>query len=91
MEEMNPLIGVRLGHSKELSLHFLDGILFQIRQNKEELVGHRGSGTRLIRPVAADRARLPINGMGLHVVHKGLLNMRKKCLEFLFGSSGQRP
>jgi hypothetical protein len=42
MEEMNPRIGVRLGHPKELSLHFLDGMLFHIRQNKEEFVGHRG-------------------------------------------------
>jgi hypothetical protein len=84
-------MGVRWGHAKELSLHFLDGMLCHIRQNKEELVGHRGSGTRRIRTVAADRARLPSNGMGVQVGHKGLLNMRQKCLEFLFGSSGQRP
>jgi len=42
MEEMNPLIGVRLGHPKELSLDFLDGILFQIGQNEEQFVRHRG-------------------------------------------------
>jgi hypothetical protein len=42
MEEMNPLIGVRLEYLKDLSLHFLDGILLQIRQNKEEFIGHRG-------------------------------------------------
>jgi hypothetical protein len=91
MEELNPFIGVRLGHPKELSLHFLDGLLFYIRQHKEECVGYRGSGTRVIRTVAADCARLPINGMGLHVGHKGLLNMRQKRLEFVCGSSGHRP
>jgi hypothetical protein len=42
MEEMNPLIRIRLGHPKELALHFLDRILFQIGQNKEQLVGHHG-------------------------------------------------
>jgi hypothetical protein len=41
VEEMNPLVGIRLGHPKELSLHLLDGMLFYIRQNKEELVGYR--------------------------------------------------
>jgi hypothetical protein len=42
MEQMNPLIRIRLGHPKELALHFLDGILFQIGQHEEQLVGHRG-------------------------------------------------
>jgi hypothetical protein len=40
MEEMNPLIGIRLGQPKELALHFLDGILFEVSQNKEQLIGH---------------------------------------------------
>jgi hypothetical protein len=42
MEEMNPRIGMRLGHPKELSLHFLNGILFHIRQNEEPFIGDRG-------------------------------------------------
>jgi hypothetical protein len=42
MEEMNPFVRIRLRHPKELALHFLDGILFQVGQNKEQLVGHRG-------------------------------------------------
>jgi hypothetical protein len=42
MEEMNPRIGVRLSHPKELALHFLDGMLLHIRQHAEEFVGHRG-------------------------------------------------
>jgi hypothetical protein len=41
-EEMNPLIGVRLGHPQELSLYFLAGMLFHIRQNQEKCVGDRG-------------------------------------------------
>jgi hypothetical protein len=39
---MNPRMSVRLGHAKELSLHCLDGMLFHIRQKKEEFVGDRG-------------------------------------------------
>jgi hypothetical protein len=85
MEEMNPLVGVRLGPPTELSLHLLDGILFYIRQNTEEFVGHRGYGTIVLRTVAADRTRLPSNGMLWQVGHKGPLKMRQKRLEFWFG------
>jgi hypothetical protein len=42
MQEMNPLIGMGLAHSKELSLYLLHRILFQIRQDEEQLVSHRG-------------------------------------------------
>jgi hypothetical protein len=45
MEKMNPFISVRLGHPKELSLYFLDGILFQVGQNEEQFVRQRGQGT----------------------------------------------
>ena len=42
MEEVNPLIGIRLRHPKELTLHFLNRILFHIRQNEELFVSYRG-------------------------------------------------
>jgi len=42
MQEMNPLIGIRLGHPKELPLYFLNGMLFHIRQNEEQFVGYGG-------------------------------------------------
>jgi hypothetical protein len=45
MEEMNPLVGVRLRHLKELALDCLDQILFHIGQNAEEL-GIDTSGTQ---------------------------------------------
>src|SRR2546428_14096594 len=32
-EEMNPLVGIRLRHPQELSLHRLDGMLFHRGQN----------------------------------------------------------
>jgi hypothetical protein len=42
MEEMNPRVGMRLRHSKELALHFLDGMLLQGGQHEAQLVSHRG-------------------------------------------------
>jgi hypothetical protein len=40
MEERNPLVGIRLGHPKELSLHFLERMLFQVGRHKEQFVGY---------------------------------------------------
>jgi hypothetical protein len=39
---MNLLIGIRLRPSEELTLHFLNRILFHIRQNEELFIGYRG-------------------------------------------------
>jgi hypothetical protein len=41
MEEMNPLMGIRLGHPKELPLDFLDGVLFHGGQDEEQFVRYR--------------------------------------------------
>jgi hypothetical protein len=90
MAEMNPRMRLRLGHAKELPLYFLKGILFHLRQHQEECVGYCGSGTRVIRPVAADRARLPITGMVWHVGHNGLRKRRQQRLEFLRREAGHR-
>jgi hypothetical protein len=70
---MNPCVCIRLAHLKELSLHLLNGMLFHIGQNEEQLVRDRGQWTGAIGTVAATRARLPINRAVLHVGHKGLL------------------
>jgi hypothetical protein len=88
MQEMNPLVRVRWGHPQELSWYGLDGMLLYIGQKKEAFVGYGRQGTRVIRTLAADRARLPSNSPVVHVGHKGLLNMRQKRLECLLGSSG---
>lgn len=39
---MNPLVGIRLGHTQQLPLHLLDRIVFQVAQNEEQIVGHGG-------------------------------------------------
>ena len=85
MEEMKPFVRIRLRHPKEVALHFLDGILFQVGQNKEQLVSHRGEGRGVRRTVAAVGARLSINGVVFHVGQKGVFAMRQQCREFLRG------
>jgi hypothetical protein len=41
MEEMNPLMGVPLGHPKELSLDLVDGVLVHVGQAAEPVVRSR--------------------------------------------------
>ena len=73
MEEMNPLIGVRLGHPKELSLDLLDGVLFHVGQDEEPCVRYRRSGTGVRRTVTSAGAGVPINRAGRHIPLQGLL------------------
>ena len=72
---MNPLIRIRLRHPKELSLHLLNRILFQVGQDKEQFVRECGQRTGVIGTRAATRAELPINRAVMHVGHKSLLEM----------------
>ena len=87
---MNPLVGIRLGHAKELSLHLLDGILFHVGQDEEPLVGHRWETTGVIRTIAATRAGLPINGAVLPIRHQCVLEMGQQRCEFCFCQAGHR-
>ena len=87
---MNPRVGIRLRHPKELALHFLAGMLFQIGQDEEPLVGHRQQRTGVIRRVAAACAGLPINGAVLHIRHQRLLEMGQQRREFGFREAGHR-
>jgi hypothetical protein len=77
MQEMNPLVGIRLGHPKELSLYRLDRMLFQVGQDKEQFIGCRWERAGGIRAVAAARAGLSINGTVLHRSHQSPLKMRE--------------
>ena len=47
MQHVNPCVRIRLTHPKELSLHFLNGLLLQVRQNEKQFVrecGQRAGG-----------------------------------------------
>ena len=91
MEEMKPFVRIRLRHPKEVALHFLDGILFQVGQNKEQLVSHRGEGRGVRRTVAAAGAGLSINGVVCHIGQKGVFEMREEGCEFWYGQAGHGP
>jgi hypothetical protein len=89
MQQVNPLVRIRLTHPKELSLHLLNGILFRIRQNEKQFVCARGQWTGVICRVTAIRARLPINRTLIHVGHKRLLKMGQQGLKFGFRQASQ--
>ena len=60
---MNPRVGIRLRHPTVLSLYCLDGMLFQVVQDTQQLVGHCRSGTGMSDILlAAAGAGLPIKG-----------------------------
>jgi hypothetical protein len=91
MEEMNPLMGVRLGHPQELSLDCLAGILVQVSQNEESFVRHRGYGTSVIRTVTAACTGLPIAAAVWHIGRQGVVEMGQQRRELLRGPPRHRP
>jgi hypothetical protein len=91
MEELNPLMGMRLPHPKELAVHCLNGVLFHRGPDEEPLIRHRGSGRGLIRTVAAARARVSITGVVFHVSQPGVFEKWQEGGEFWCSSSSHRP
>jgi hypothetical protein len=88
MAELNPLVCVRLRHLKELTLDFLNGLLFHIGQHEAELVGHCWSRTSPIRTVAATGTGLPLNGVILPRDDIHVLERPQEGGQF-FGSSSR--
>ena len=66
MPHVNPCVRIGLAYPKELSLHLLNGMLFQVGQNEEQFVRERGQWTGVIGTIAATRAGWPINRAVLH-------------------------
>jgi hypothetical protein len=90
MQHVNPCVRIGLAYPKELSLHLLNGMLFQVGQNKEQFVRECGQRTGVIDTIAATRAGLPINRAVMPVGHKSLLEMGSSGLTFGVRESGQR-
>ena len=78
MEEVNPRIGIRLRHPKELTLHCLHRIRLYICQHEELFVGDRRSRTKIIGPVTTARTGLPIEGAVLPIGCQRVLDMRQQ-------------
>jgi hypothetical protein len=89
MEEVNPLVRMRLTHPKQLSLHLLKRILLQVGENEEQLICDCRQWAGAIGTVAATRAGLPITRAVMHGGDKGLLKMGQQGLKFGFRKSGQ--
>ena len=87
---MNPCVRIGLAHPKELSLHLLKGMLFQVGQNKEQFVRECGQRTGVLGTIAVTRAGLPINRAVIHVGHTSLLEMGSSGLTFGVREAGQR-
>jgi hypothetical protein len=72
---VNPLIGLALVHPEQPPLHHLEGIGFQVGQDKQEPILGRRQRTSLIGAIPAGRARLsieaPLGHMGLERSLKG--------------------
>jgi hypothetical protein len=78
-------------HEQKRSLLGVNRPLCHRRQHAELSVGYRGSGTRLVRPVAAHRARLPIHGLGAPGGHNGALERRQQRGKFLGSGTRSSP
>jgi hypothetical protein len=89
VEQVNPLVRIRLTHPKELALYLLNRILFHVGQNEKQFVRACGQWTGIICRVTATRAGLPIDRAVIHVGHKRLLKMGQQGLKFGVRESGQ--
>jgi hypothetical protein len=91
MEEMQPLVGRRVGHPTELSVQCLPGVLWHRGQEEEALVGHRGSGRGVSRTVAPARTGLSLKGVLLPIGHNRVLERGSQPHACVVCSAGQRP
>ena len=90
MEEMNPLVGVRLSQPNELSLHCLAGMLGHVSHDEEPFVRHGGSGAMVIRTIIAACPGVAINGLVPHIGHKSVLAWRQQRHAFGCREAGHR-
>ena len=88
MQQMNPFVGIRLGQAKELAVQRLGGRLFQIDQNKEQLVFDRRERAIAIGGVGAANALQALQGLLLEDGLKAGLKHGHQVLEFAARESG---
>src|SRR5882724_8677061 len=86
---MNPLVRLALVHPKQSSVYNLQGIGFQIDQDKEPPVLRRRQRTVLIGRVPAGGARLAIEAPGGHMSLESGLKRRNQLLQLLQRETGQ--
>jgi hypothetical protein len=82
-------MGLALSHPKQSPLHDLEGVRFQVDEDKQQPIFRRRQWTVLIGRIVASGARLPIEApvgdMGLEGGFKG----RDQRLKLLYRQAGQ--
>jgi hypothetical protein len=86
---MNPLMGLALTHSEQPPPYHLEGISFQVDQDKQQPILGRRQQTVLVGRVPAGGARLPIEAPMGHVGLERYLKGWDQLLTFLQGETGQ--
>ena len=86
---MNPLMGLALTHPEQPPLYHLEGVSFQVDQDKQESILGRRQRTIRVGRVPAGGARLPIEAPMGHVGLERGLKGRDQLLTFLQGETGQ--
>jgi hypothetical protein len=91
MEEMTPLLGMRLGHPQEVAVPLLDGMLCAGGQNTQPLISHRRYRRGVIRTITPARAGVSITSMLLPRGQKRLVERRPEGREFWLGETAHGP
>jgi len=86
---MNPLMGLALAHPEESPLNDLQGIGFQVDQDKQQPILWGRQWTVLVGGVPAGRARLPIEAPLGHIGLVRGLKARHQLLKLLSCQAGQ--
>lgn len=90
MQEVNPLIRIRLRQPQELPLHGLNRVLCQLGQHEEPCVGEGASRTRVRGTVTTARTGLAIDRAVLQIGRQRVLERGEQCREFWLGSPRHR-
>jgi hypothetical protein len=86
---MNPLMGLALAHPEQSPLHHLEGVRFQVHQDKQQPIFWHRQRTVLVGRVPPGGARLPIEAPCGHVGLECSLKGQDQPLKLVDGETGQ--
>jgi len=88
-QQMQPFIGIGLGHAKGGGMRNLKRGYVQIAQQEQQAVFGCGERRIDIGGLGARRPRLPLHCPRIHMAHKRLLKGFNQLLELFDGEAGQ--
>jgi hypothetical protein len=86
---MNPLMGFALAHPEQPPLHDLEGVGFQVDQDKQQPILGGRQWTVLVGRIPPGGARLPIEAPFGHMGLERGLKGRDQALKLIDGETGQ--